>query len=59
MKLLLSIFVVLLILLFFFSNVTLNDIEARCIKKLIVSAAASAFLSLIIGIPVLGLMSLF
>ena len=45
MKLLLSIFVVLLILLFFFSNVTLNDMEARGIKKLIVSAVASAFLS--------------
>lgn len=59
MKLLLSIFVVLLILLFFFSNVTLNDMEARGIKKLIVSAVASAFLSLIIGIPVLGLISLF
>lgn len=59
MKLLMSIFVVIFLIFYFFGNITVNKIQARGMKRLILSVIVGFIFALIIGLPILGIISLF
>lgn len=59
MKLLLFLFIILFLALFFFGHVTINKKETTGFLRLKISIVASIILSLLIGLPILGILSLF
>lgn len=58
MKLIGVIFGVMFVLTYLFGNVTLNGMEAHVVKRVLISFVGSFLLGFVIGLPIVGIVSL-
>lgn len=58
MKLLTTLFCVVTLVLYFFGHVTINHRETHDLNRIIMSVIGGIFVALVIGLPLLGILSL-